>query len=163
MWLSTSHAAGCTQHGAVRVWDTHLTLVREFQVNDAGVSVTSLAVLSDGRLVTASGDGTVAVWCVDKLHESVGAPPCLARWQAHDSTIVTLVSACTREHLCVATCGADGTVRLWTAGGVAVGVFGQARPWLLGAPATYVHGGGMDPAHVVASPQPVWLRNCICS
>lgn len=118
-WLGDSvFATGCGD-SVVRLWD-----VRErrllTELHGHGGSVTALAVVppsctSTGRtprlLVSASTDGTVVSWDTARLHAQPPPRQRLVSVQAHRGPVHAL--AYSGVHGCVASGGADGSVRVW--------------------------------------------------
>ncbi|KAJ3217573.1 WD40 repeat domain 95 [Dinochytrium kinnereticum] len=57
-------------------------------------------------------------------------------WRAHIQCISSVNYVNTYD--VILTASKDGTVRVWTADGTHIGIFGQDDPWIIGEPTTYM-------------------------
>lgn len=94
----------CTTQGSLCLWDTHSPNARN-ALATGGNPLTSCAVRADGAIVFASDAvGQLLAWRLDSC-----AP--VARVKAHARTVNRIV--CQDGRGLLATCSADGSVRLW--------------------------------------------------
>jgi WD40 repeat protein len=95
------------QDGTVRIWDLKTGLETLVLRRHSNI-VTSVAVSSNGRLVTASLDGTARLWYPPTTEQAAKAPRVL---RGHKGQVVALAFSPDRRRL--ASSGLDGAVRIW--------------------------------------------------
>ncbi|XP_076155259.1 cilia- and flagella-associated protein 337 [Alosa pseudoharengus] len=120
---------------------------RFYAPQNAGECVLALSSDQDDRLLlTGDTAGFLQVWdisqfCLDNTDTvpTEERPPLLHRWRAHEGPLVCVECVESRPPgvLHLLSVSADGTARLWTVQGDAVGTFGQERRWTLGNVSTY--------------------------
>ncbi|TPX58932.1 hypothetical protein SpCBS45565_g07880 [Spizellomyces sp. 'palustris'] len=138
----TRPLASCHADGCLRFWDTYEgTMLYEMNcqvTKEEGLA--TMALSSDGTLLIVGGSkGHVRIFEVNVNSMVTGQYDsfCVMKksWRAHVQSISSVNYA--NIHNVILTASKDGTIRVWTADGTHIGVFGQDDPWVLGDPFTY--------------------------
>ncbi|KAJ3193189.1 WD40 repeat domain 95 [Irineochytrium annulatum] len=134
----------CHADGHLRFWDVYEgTLVYELNcqvTDDEGLS--TMATNPEGTLLLVGGSkGHVRIFdvrnfYVDSKRDYEAQCTLKIFWRAHIQCIASVNYVNTND--VILTASKDGTIRVWTAEGQHVGVFGQDNPWVLGDATTYM-------------------------
>ena len=147
--------ASCGADGSLRFWNTRLgeCLLTVEGVCLPGDSLLHMAVDETSTfLVTGDSSGRVKVWDMSHLSDLAALAPdggataraddpdskvrMLFTWRAHRQSIVHVEYLPGIDGLMTAS--TDCTARLWTLSGEQIGLFGQAKPWMLDRQETWL-------------------------
>lgn len=139
---STTIVAAC-DNGSMWFWDSgtgHVECVIE-QASEPGESLTAIAADDEGCVVlTGDSGGFLRLWDVVSLSqqeqgpaqaagEKEGGVRLLLSWCAHAGAVLSAEYLASMHGF--VTSGFDSTVRMWSAAGAQVGIFGQRAEWSL--------------------------------